>query len=70
MFSRILLTLFALLFTTFMIVSNPLSVVAGHHEDAAAEEPAKGGESAEDQENEADETLKPDEAAGDEAPKY
>jgi hypothetical protein len=70
MFSRILLTLFALFFATFMIVSNPLSAVAAHHEDAAAEEPAKGDEAAEDQEKEADEMLKPDEAAGDEAPKY
>lgn len=70
MFSRILLTLFALLFTTFMSVSNPLTTVAGHHEDAAAEDPAKGDETAEDQEKEADEMLKPDEAAGDEAPKY
>ena len=68
MFSRIFLTLFALLFATFMVVSNPLSAVADHHEDAAAEEPA--GEDVADQEEEADETLKPDEAAGDEAPKY
>ena len=70
MFSRILLTLIALLFATFLIVSNPLSAVADYHEDAAAEEPAKSDEAAEDQEKEADEMLKPDEAAGDEAPKY
>jgi len=70
MFSRILFTLFALLFATFMVVSNPLNAVAEHHEDAAAEEPAKGDEASEDQEKEADDTLKPDEAAGDEAPKY
>ncbi len=69
MFSRIFLTLFALLFATFMVVSNPLSAVADQHEDAAAEEPA-GEDAAGDQEEEADETLKPDEAAGDEAPKY
>ena len=68
MFSRIFLTLFALLFATFMVVSNPLGAVAEEHDNAAAEAPA--GEDAADQEEEADETLKPDEAAGDEAPKY
>jgi len=70
MFSRIFFTLFALLFATFMVVSNPLSAVAENQVDAAAEEPAKSDEMAEDQKEEADETLKPDEAAGDEAPQY
>lgn len=70
MFSRIFFTLFALLFATFMVVSNPLSAVAENQEDAAAEEPAKSDEMAEDQKEEADETLKPDEAVGDEAPQY
>ena len=36
MFSRIFLTLFALLFATFMVVSNPLSAVAEEHDGAAA----------------------------------
>ena len=70
MFGRIFLTLFALLFATFMVVSNPLSAVAEKQDDATAEEPAKSDEMAEDQQQEADDTLKPDEAAGDEAPKY
>jgi len=70
MFSRIFFTLFALLFATFMVVSNPLSAVAENQEDTTAAEPAKSDEMAEDQKEEADETLKPDEAAGDEAPQY
>ena len=70
MFPRIFLTLFALLFATFMVVSNPISAVAEKQDEAAAEEPAKSDDSASDQEQEADDTLKPDEAAGDEAPKY
>lgn len=71
MFARIFLTLFALLFATFMVVSNPLSAVAENPDDeAAAEESVKSDDMAEDQQQEADSTLKPDEAAGDEAPKY
>ena len=70
MFPRIFLTLFALLFATFMVVSNPLSAVAEKQDEAAAEEPAKSDDNASEQEQEADDTLKPDEAAGDEAPKY
>ena len=70
MFSRTFFTLFALLFATFMVVSNPLSAVAENQEDTTTEEPAKSDEMAEDQKEEADETLKPDEAAGDEAPQY
>ena len=70
MFPRIFLTLFALLFATFMVVSNPISAVAEKQDEAAAEEPAKSDDSASEQEQEADDTLKPDEAAGDEAPKY
>ena len=71
MFGRIFLTLFALLFATFMVVSNPLSASAEKQDEMGTEEPAKSDESAaEEQQQEADDTLKPDEAAGDEAPKY
>ena len=70
MFSRILLTFFALLFSTFLILTSPLILVADYHEDSAAEETEKEDKKAEEQEKESEEMLKPDEAAGNEAPKY
>ena len=74
MLSRILYSVFAILFAAFMVVSNPLVSVAEKTEGAAQEEstetPGGGEEQSGDQAMEADETLKPDEAAGDEAPKY
>ncbi|MGI9533701.1 MAG: hypothetical protein ACR2NW_02020 [Thermodesulfobacteriota bacterium] len=74
MFSRILMSTFALLFATSLIISTPISSVAEEQQENAAQEaPAQGEEQqASDQAQEADETLKPEEAAGDEeeAPKY
>ena len=67
MFSRILFSVFALLFATSLLISTPITSVAEKQEGAAQEAPAQGEEQqASDQAQEADETLKPEEAAGDE----
>ena len=74
MLSRVLMSVFALLFATSLIISTPISSVAEKPEEGAAQEaPAQGEEQqASDQAQEADETLKPEEAADSEgdAPKY
>lgn len=68
MLSRILISIFALLFATSLIISTPISSVAEEQQEGAAQEaPAQGEEQqASDQAQEADETLRPEEAAGDE----
>ena len=74
MLSRLLYSAFAILFAAFVVVSNPLMSVAektdGAPQEEVTETPGGGEEKSGDQAKEADETLKPDEAAGDEAPKY